>query len=104
VITFSTLRVKLTRITKAIVATRKTPTSINQLVINGLVIGYLYAIALSASGIAVCEIKKPGECSEAWSQGYATSSGLVTTFLAYLIPPSERTSSRTQKETDDASA
>ncbi len=85
-------------------ATRKTPASINQLVINGLVLGYLYAIALSASGIAVCETKTPGECSEAWSQGYATSSGLVTTFLAYLIPPGEKTPSRTQKETDDASA
>jgi hypothetical protein len=86
------------------VATRKTPASINQLVIRGLVIGYLYSIALSASAITVCETKTPGKCSEAWSQGYATSSGLVTTFLAYLVPPGEKTSSRTQRETDDASA
>lgn len=79
--------------------------SFNQLVINGLVIGYLYAIALSASGIAVCESKSPGKCSEAWNQGYATSSGLITTFLAYLIPPSDRLSVKTpQREDDNASA
>jgi len=87
------------------VATRKTPASINQLVIQGLVIGYLYAIALSASSIAVCETKNPGECSEEWGQGYATSSGLVTTFLAYLIPPSEKSPTRPNDRRDeDASA
>jgi hypothetical protein len=86
------------------VATRKASPSINQLVINGLVIGYLYAIALSASSIVVCELKKPGQCGEAWSQGYATSSALVTTFLAYLIPPSDRTPTRSApKGEDDAS-
>lgn len=71
---------------------------------GGLVIGYLYAIALSATNIAFCESSKPGQCSEAWNRGYATSSGLVTTFLAYLIPPSERTPSQsTEQERDDAS-
>ncbi len=86
-------------------AARKTQANINQLVINGLVIGYLYAIALSASGIAVCETKTPGKCGEAWNQGYATSSGLVTTFLAYLIPPNDKTSTRSvPKGEEDASS
>jgi hypothetical protein len=66
--------------------------SINHLVVRGLVIGYLYSIILSASAITVCEMKRPGQCSEAWNQGYTIATGLVTTFLAYLIPPSERAS------------
>ena len=82
-------------------ATRKTSVSINQLVIRGLVVGYMYAIALSASAIAVCETKTPGACSEAWSQGYATSSGLVTTFLAYLIPPGDRAPTRSNERRDE---
>ncbi len=86
-------------------ATQKTPQSINQLVINGLVVGYLYAIALSASGIAVCESKTPGQCTQAWNQGYSTSTGLVTTFLAYLIPPSDKTSAGSlEKRDEDASS
>jgi TRAP-type C4-dicarboxylate transport system permease large subunit len=86
------------------VAARKTPESISNLVVKGLVVGYLYTIALSASSIAVCESKRPGECSEAWNQGYATASSLVATFLAYLIPPSERVSSGLLKrEENDAS-
>lgn len=80
-------------------AVKKMPIDVNRLVINGLVIGYLYAIALSASAIAVCEYKTPGKCSEAWNQGYATSSGLVTTFLAYLIPPT----STAKREENNAS-
>ena len=82
----------------------KTPDSVSQLVLNGLVIGYIYTILLSASAIAVCESKRPGECSEAWNQGYATASSLVATFLAYLIPPSDRVSSSlTRREENDAS-
>jgi hypothetical protein len=87
------------------VATRKPPTSINQLVINGLVVGYIYSIILSAGAITVCEVKRPGQCAEAWNQGYTTATGLVTTFLAYLIPPVPQTSSRsTKREEEDASA
>ena len=85
-------------------AARKTPESISNLVVKGLVVGYLYTIVLSASSIAVCESKRPGQCTEAWGQGYATASSLVATFLAYLIPPSDRVSSSLAKrEETDAS-
>lgn len=86
-------------------ATRKTQMNINHLVVNGLVVGYLYSIALSTSAIAVCEMKRPGQCSEAWNQGYTTATGLVTTFLAYLIPPSERApTSSSKREENNASS
>ena len=84
----------------------RTPSNIVQtLVIRGLVIGYSYAILLSASAIAVCETKRPGQCSEAWNQGFSTATGFVTTFLAYLIPPAGTTYSSNRKgENTDASA
>lgn len=97
-------RVKLSSLLVATVASRRPPLKVQELVIHGLVIGYLYGIALSASGIAVCETRKPGECSDAWNRGYTTATGLVTTFLAYLIPPSERPPSNlTRKKEEDAS-
>ena len=86
-------------------AARKSQVNINQLVVNGLVIGYLYSIGLSASAIAVCETKRPGQCADAWGQGYSTATALVTTFLAYLIPPSDRvfTSSSKREENNAGS-
>jgi hypothetical protein len=64
----------------------------------------MYTIALSASSIVVCEATRPGQCVEVWSQGYATASSLVATFLAYLIPPSDRvTSGLFKRDEDDAS-
>lgn len=83
-------------------ATRAQHNVIQTLVIRGLVLGYIYAILLSASAIAVCETKRPGQCSEVWNQGFSTATGLVTTFLAYLIPPSESTSVTRQREEIDA--
>lgn len=78
-------------------ATSTPPGIVQNLVVKGLIIGYLYAIVLSASAIAVCETKRPGECSEAWNQGFSTATGFVTTFLAYLIPPTGTSSPSTRK-------
>lgn len=86
-------------------AARKSPTNIQDLVIFGLIGGYLYAITLSASAIAVCETKRQGTCGEVWNQGYSTATGLITTFLAYLVPPgtSKLPSSPKREETDASS-
>jgi hypothetical protein len=53
---------------------------------GGLVVGYLYSIVLSASSIAVCEVKGKN-CEGTWSQGFTVATGMVTTFLAYLVTP-----------------
>jgi len=73
-----------------------------KLVIQGLIIGYAYAIALSAASIAVCETKGKNDCSQAWSQGFTQATGLVTTFLAYLVKPGSISfpSSSRKEETD----
>ena len=60
---------------------------IQDFVMRGLIIGYVYSILLSASGIVVCEWKGKPDCSSAWAQGYAVATGLVTTFLAYFVQP-----------------
>jgi hypothetical protein len=50
-------------------------------------VGYAYSIILSASSVAVCEGKGKSDCSMQWSQAFTVATGLVTTFLAYLVPP-----------------
>ena len=68
-------------------ASRKSQYGVGDLVVQGLIAGYLYAILLSASSIAVCEVKNKSDCSQVWGQGFSLATGLVTTFLAYLVQP-----------------
>jgi hypothetical protein len=66
--------------------------SVENFIKKGLIIGYLYSICLSVAGIAVCEFKGK-TCDSMWTQGFAVATGMVTTFLAYLVtPPSIMTS------------
>ena len=85
-------------------ASRTQHNVIQALVIRGLVLGYAYSILLSASAIIVCETKRPGQCSDVWSQGFSTATGLVTTFLAYLISPTDFSTAVRKKEETDASS
>lgn len=65
----------------------------DEFITKGLVIGYAYSIVLSATGVITCELKGK-TCDAAWSQGYAVASGMVTTFLAYFVSPSQTTTGR----------
>jgi len=60
---------------------------------RGLIIGYLYSICLSTASIAVCEFKGK-TCDTMWTQGFAVATGMVTTFLAYLVTPPSGAASR----------
>jgi hypothetical protein len=61
--------------------------SMQDFIMRGLILGYIYSILLSASGIIVCELRGKPDCNSAWAQGYAVATGLVTTFLAYFVQP-----------------
>ena len=74
-------------------ASRKSQYGMGDLVVQGLIAGYIYAIILSASSIAVCEVKNKSDCAQVWSQGFSLATGLVTTFLAYLVQPGASISS-----------
>lgn len=71
---------------------------IQDFVIRGLIVGYVYSILLSASGIIVCEVRNKDDCNSAWSQGYAVATGLVTTFLAYFVQPNTKLLNRSKPD------
>jgi hypothetical protein len=81
-------------------AGRKTQFGMGDLVVQGLIAGYVYAIILSASSIAVCEVKNKSDCAQVWGQGFSLATGLVTTFLAYLVQPGQGSPSPTNKRED----
>jgi len=81
-------------------ASRKSQYGVGDLVVQGLIAGYLYAILLSASSIAVCEVKNKSDCSQVWGQGFSLATGLVTTFLAYLVQPGASTAPASIKRED----
>jgi hypothetical protein len=81
-------------------ASRKSQYGMGDLVVQGLIAGYIYAIILSASSIAVCEVKNKADCTQVWGQGFSLATGLVTTFLAYLVQPSASTGSTSVKRED----
>jgi hypothetical protein len=72
-------------------------------VVRGLILGYVYSIFLSTSGIVVCELRNKSDCNSAWSQGYAIATGLVTTFLAYFVQPPSKAESPRMKVDSNAS-
>jgi hypothetical protein len=81
-------------------ASRKSQYGMGDLVVQGLIAGYIYAIILSASSIAVCEVKGKTDCAQVWSQGFSLATGLVTTFLAYLVQPGASTAPLSVKRED----
>ena len=87
------MRVKLTRSGLAVASPPPFTNRTNTFIVRGLVVGYIYSIALSASSIAVCEVKGKN-CEGVWSQGFTVATGMVTTFLAYLVAPDAATPGR----------
>jgi len=65
----------------------------DEFITKGLALGYAYSILLSASGVVTCELRGKA-CDAAWNQGYAIASGMVTTFLAYFVQPSQSAGGR----------
>ena len=63
--------------------------NMHNVVVAGIITGYLYAILLSTSAIVVCESRGRGDCSQSWNQGFSVATGLVATFLAYFVKPND---------------
>ena len=77
---------------------KKAPVSVTAFIVRGLIVGYAYSVVLSASSVAVCEVKGKSDCSPQWSQAFTVATGLVSTFLAYLVvPPDSQTGTRKEE-------
>jgi hypothetical protein len=78
-------------------------------IVVGIGVGFAYQLGLSSAQIAVCERQRAGKCDAEWAQGFAVSSGLLSTLLAYFIEapastatPKRRTTSARPPEDDSA--
>jgi hypothetical protein len=54
-------------------------------IIFGIAVGFAYQLGLATAQISVCERQRAGKCETEWAQGFAVSSGLLSTLLAYFI-------------------
>lgn len=54
-------------------------------VVAGIAVGFAYQLGLASAQITVCERQRAGKCDTEWAQGFAVSSGLLSTLLAYFI-------------------
>ncbi len=83
--------------------------SAQRAIVAGIAVGFAYQLGLATAQISVCERQRAGKCETEWAQGFAVSSGLLSTLLAYFIEapvgaavPARRTRSVRSSETDPA--
>lgn len=68
-------------------------------IVAGIGVGFAYQLGLASAQIHVCERQRAGECNTEWAQGFAVSSGLLSTLLAYFIEAPANTASPTRRTT-----
>ncbi len=66
-------------------------------IIAGIAVGFAYQLGLATAQIAVCERQRAGLCETEWAQGFAVSSGLLSTLLAYFIEAPANTPATTRR-------
>jgi hypothetical protein len=78
-------------------------------IVVGIGVGFAYQLGLASAQITVCERQRAGNCETEWAQGFAVSSGLLSTLLAYFIEapvgataPTRRTTRARPSEDDQA--
>ena len=68
-------------------------------IVAGIAVGFAYQLGLASAQITVCERQRAGECATEWAQGFAVSSGLLSTLLAYFIEAPANAASPTRRTT-----
>ena len=63
------------------------------LVLRLLVGCYGYMLLMASANVASCELRKPGQCGNQWTQAFTVAGGAASTLWAYITdspnsPPS----------------
>jgi hypothetical protein len=72
------------------------------LVLKLLVGCYSYMLLMASANVLSCEIRRPGQCGNQWTQAFTVAGGASSTLWAYITespnhsnqPPSDRGRSR----------
>ena len=66
------------------------------LVLKLLVGCYSYMLIMASANVASCELRKPGQCGNQWTQAFTVAGGAASTLWAFI------TDSPTQSENSTA--
>jgi hypothetical protein len=67
------------------------------LVLKLLVGCYSYMLLMSSANVASCEIRRPGQCGNQWTQAFTVAGGAASTLWAFITDSPNTPSSAQRK-------
>lgn len=67
------------------------------LVLKLLVGCYSYMLVMSSANVASCEIRRPGQCGNQWTQAFTVAGGAASTLWAFITDSPNTPSSAQRK-------
>lgn len=68
------------------------------LVLRLLVACYSYMLIMASANVASCEVRRPGQCGNQWTQAFTVAGGAASTLWAYITDsPSQNTKTPSTK-------
>lgn len=65
------------------------------LVLKLLIGCYSYMLLMASANVLSCEIRRPGQCGNQWTQAFTVAAGATSTLWAYITDsPGQRPASR----------
>lgn len=72
-------------------------TSIVSLTLRLLVACYAYMMIMASANVASCEVRKPGQCGNQWTQAFTVAGGAASTMWAYITDSPNTTKNPTTR-------
>lgn len=64
--------------------------SVVSLVLKLLVGCYSYMLLMASANVASCELRKPGQCGNQWTQAFTVAGGAASTLWAFITDSPNR--------------
>ena len=73
------------------------------LVLKLLVGCYSYMLVMSSANVASCELRRPGQCGNQWTQAFTVAGGAASTLWAFITEsPSQSSAPRNRRQGPNA--
>ena len=66
------------------------------LVLKLLVGCYSYMLVMSSANVASCEVRRPGQCGNQWTQAFTVAGGAASTLWAFITESPSQTGANTR--------
>ena len=72
------------------------------LVLKLLVGCYSYMLIMASANVASCELRKPGQCGNQWTQAFTVAGGAASTLWAFITDsPTQSENSTSRRRRND---